>query len=149
MERCPGNVYAAILDSLQLAFAGMAATNRGLMVMPMVVLRTDGVVEPEFALARPEWRAHLGLPHEADVLWVVEVSVTSRRKDLTQKKDAYAAAGIPHYWVFDGARRGVWIFADPVDGEYAREAFVPAGERIELPILGGTLDTGTVFPPNE
>lgn len=149
VEQSQGNAHAAIFNSLQLAFEAMGATNRGLMVLPTVVLGANGVVEPELALVRLQWRGRPGLPRGADVLWVVEVSVTSRRKDLTQKKDAYAVAGIPHYWVFDGARRGVWTFAEPVDGDYTRETFVPAGEQIELPVLGGWLDTHAVFPPAE
>ena len=145
-EMPQGPLHDFIFDALQRVFAAMGAVGRGLSAAKTIVLGSGTVVEPEFVLVRPEAVGRFGLAHEVDVRWVVEVSVTSRRKDLTTKKEAYATAGIPHYWVFDAARRGVWLFAEPQGGDYAAETFVPAGETLTLPVLGGTLDTGAVFP---
>ncbi len=146
-EMAQGPLHDFIFRALQQIFAAMGAYGRGLSASQTIVLGEGTVVEPEFVLMRPEAVGRFGLAHEKDVLWVVEVSVTSRRKDLTEKKSAYATAGIPHYWVFDAVRRGVWIFSEPESGDYAQERFVSAGETVELALFGFTLETGLVFPP--
>jgi Uma2 family endonuclease len=52
------------------------------------------------------------LLHPADVLLVVEVlSPTTRRVDLGLKREAYAAAGIPDYWIVDRDAREVTMLA--------------------------------------
>ena len=146
-EMPQGPTHDFIFQALNTAFASMNGVQQGLMPTVTIVLGSGSVVEPEFTLLRKEALGRFGLSHEADVLWVVEVSVTSRRKDLTDKRDAYAVAGIPEYWAFDGVRRGVWVFSRPQDGAYAQERFVPAGETLAVPVLGGVVDTGVVFPP--
>ena len=112
-----------------------------------IVLGAGNVIEPEFILVRQEALGRFGLVRESDVLWAAEVSVTSRRKDLTIKRTAYAASEIPHYWVFDAARRGVWLFSAPEGDDYSQEAFVPARETVVLPFIGGSLDPGPLFQP--
>ena len=98
-------------------------------------------------MLRAEVRQLRRLPRGDEVLWVVEVSVSSRRIDLGAKKAAYAGASVPDYWVVDALKRGVWAFTEPVDGEYRAARFFPAGEAIIVPVIGATLDTGTIFPP--
>ena len=52
---------------------------------------------------------------------------------MGQKRVAYAAAGIPHYWVVDGERRVVHVFADPVPGDYAEVSTVRFGAPLAVP----------------
>jgi Uma2 family endonuclease len=43
-----------------------------------------------------------------------------RDRDLVEKRRAYAARGIPHYWIVDPRRRRVrWLVLDPRGGAYA------------------------------
>lgn len=49
----------------------------------------------------------------ADVLWAIEVSDGTRRKDLKIKAPLYAAAGIPEYWVIDLDERLTHIHRGP------------------------------------
>ena len=43
-----------------------------------------------------------------------------RDRDLVEKRRAYAARGIPHYWIVDPRpRRVVWLVLDPRRGAYA------------------------------
>ena len=94
-----------------------------------IVLGSGNVVEPEFTFVRQEALGRFGLVRESDVLWAVEVSVTSRRKDLTIKRTAYAASGIPHYWVFDAERRGVWLFSHRKGTTTLKKHSSPRGKR--------------------
>ena len=142
-----GAAHFVVFMALQRLFGGAGLVAKGLMVGPTVIVSDHNVFDPEFALLRPEALRLRRLPRGDEVLWVVEVSVTSRRIDLGPKKAAYAKAGIPDYWVFDATGRGIWTFSDPADGAYRGERFVPVGEPVTVPVLGATLDTGVVFPP--
>lgn len=53
-----------------------------------------------------------------NVLLAVEIADTSLAKDLGPKRDDYAKAGIPVYWVVDLNARCVHVLAEPVDGQY-------------------------------
>ena len=67
---------------------------------PGFVRVPDLVVVPRVALDRQ--RQHGGLLHASESPLAVEViSPGSRRLDTIVKRDEYADAGIPHYWVVD------------------------------------------------
>lgn len=55
------------------------------------------------------------------VALVIEVSKTTLGKDLKVKRDIYATAGVPEYWVVDVNKQEVHRFADPDDGVYRTE----------------------------
>jgi Uma2 family endonuclease len=58
--------------------------------------------------------------HPATAELVVEVAVSSRRRDLRVKPRLYPSAGVPVYWVVDVDGGRAVAHADPVDGEYRR-----------------------------
>lgn len=141
-----GELHYFVFYALQRVLAAMGAYEKGLVSQPTVVLRDGDTYDPELALLRPEAIGRRGLPTAEDLRWTVEVSVSSLRTDLGVKKAAYAAAGIPHYWVVDAVARGVWVFGGPKDGNYTEERFVAMGESIAIPVIGGLLDTHAIFP---
>ena len=113
---------------------------------PGFVRAPDLVVVTRAALERR--RAEGGLLRAAEVTLGVEViSPGSRRLDTVVKRDEYADAGIPHYWVVDLGEPGDRItltahhlagefgYADagPVDGVFA--ATEPFPVRIDLDAL--------------
>lgn len=69
--------------------------------------------------------------HPTTAQLVVEVAVTSQDVDLGAKRDAYARAGIPAYWVVDPAHAEIHVFCDPRDGHYTDHDVVYGGVRIE------------------
>ena len=72
---------------------------------------------------------------------LIEVAHTTLRKDLRVKRDPYAAAGVPEYWVIDVKKMQVRRFWRLVDGVYKAEPPVPlAGELTSLTIDGLTID---------
>ena len=142
-----GELHQFIFFALQVAFEGMRAAGQGLRTQPTVQVAQGQTYDPEFALLRPEAQSLRRLPRGDEVLFVVEVSVSSRTIDLGPKKASYARAGIPDYWVVDATKRGIWLFSDPAEGTYQTERFAPAGEALTVPVLGASLETGAVFPP--
>lgn len=143
-----GELHYFVFYALQRVLAAMGAYEKGLVSQPTVVLRDGDTYDPEFALLRPEAIGRRGLPTAADLLWTVEVSVSSLRTDLGIKKAGYAAAGVPHYWVVDAVGRGVWTFSHPAEGAYEHESYVSEGS-LTVPVLDAPLELRTIFPPEE
>lgn len=68
-------------------------------------------VDPGIFVMRAGLRTKI-VPPEA-ILWAIEVSDTTRRKDLKIKAPLYAVAGIPEYWVIDLDERVTHIHRGP------------------------------------
>jgi len=66
-----------------------------------------------------------------DVRLVVEVlSVSTRRRDLSLKKQVYADAGIPSYWVLDPDEPSMSVY-ELADGDYTLRATVRGHEPFD------------------
>lgn len=64
----------------------------------------------------------------SDAVLVVEVSISTRAKDLRIKSPLYARAGIPEFWIVEPEARLVRVFRDPrPDGSWGDEAVVTEG----------------------
>ena len=146
VEMPPGDEHNFIDDALHLFFASVGAFSRGIMATPKIVLAGRDVYEPDYALFRPGVIGRFGPKRESDILLAIEVSLSSLHKDLNQKRDAYARAGIPEYWVFDVSRRGVWVFSRPEGGVYREEKFVPEDGQVKIPALDMVINLSGFFP---
>lgn len=51
--------------------------------------------------------------HPGTAALVIEVCVSSHRRDLREKPPLYAAAGVVDYWVIDVDGREAWTHRDP------------------------------------
>ena len=67
------------------------------------------------------------------VLLAAEVSSTTLRYDLDDKRIEYARGSIAHYWVVDIAGECVHIFGDPIDGDYTARRRIAFGEPLAVP----------------
>jgi Uma2 family endonuclease len=67
--------------------------------------------------------------HPASAFLVIEVAVTSLKKDREVKAPLYAASGVAEYWIIDVRGRRAEVFRDPSGGVYRR---VSLHERSEL-----------------
>jgi Uma2 family endonuclease len=68
-----------------------------------------------------------------DVLLVIEISQTTQSRDMGLKRMLYAQASIPTYWVIDGVRRVVHVYADPAEGDYSSVHTVRFGAPLAVP----------------
>jgi Uma2 family endonuclease len=102
--------------------------------------RTDGALAP---------RRHFGGQGEwADpdgVLMTVEVTshdADTDRRDRHEKRDGYAAAGIPVYLLVDRDACTVTVYSEPKNGKYPVRVSHPYGAVVEIPApVGITLKT--------
>jgi Uma2 family endonuclease len=105
--------------------------------------------EPDVAVCVPDpynyTRSH---PTPQLVLLVCEVAASSLIYDRSAKAAAYAASGIPEYWIVNVEDRVVYVLTEPDRAGrcYGREA-----ERIEGDILsapgGAAIAVTDVLPP--
>jgi Uma2 family endonuclease len=93
--------------------------------------RPDGTLAPKGHFAgHGEWADPDG------VLMTVEVTShdpDTGRRDRHEKRDGYAAAGIPVYLLIDREDLSVTVFSEPEDGKYRSITSRPFGADIELP----------------
>lgn len=88
--------------------------------------------------------AYYGGHHPSDALLIIEVSMSSLRKDLGIKAGIYARAGVPEYWVVDPAHRLVHVHVDPADGTY--RSVVAHSEDAVLDAAGVEVPVAEVLP---
>jgi Uma2 family endonuclease len=72
------------------------------------------------------------LPTAADVLLVVEVSVTSQRRDR-KKALLYARTGVPEYWILDVPARTLTLHRGPTAAGYTSVDTLDASAEVGMP----------------
>ncbi len=121
-----------------------SAAQAWLMVQLPLDARPRSKPEPDLALVRdgprPDWRS----PGVA--LLVVEIAMTSHRKDRGKKLEIYAQAGMPTYWLVDIPGRAIEVRTDPGPDGYGRCAVYVPGDTVPSPVEGvPDLDVAWLF----
>ncbi|MEU4209742.1 Uma2 family endonuclease [Streptomyces sp. NPDC026206] len=106
--------------------------------------RPDGVLAP-----RRHFTGHGEWSDPDGILMVVEVTShdsDTNQRDRVEKRDGYAAAGIPVYLLIDRDHRTVTVHSQPEAGEYRSLTCRPYGKEIEIPEpVGITLETAELM----
>lgn len=68
-----------------------------------------------------------------EIVLVIEIAESSIVRDLGPKRNDYACAGIPNYWVVDSDRSVVHVFAEPQSGQYAAAGTIKFGIALAVP----------------
>jgi Uma2 family endonuclease len=97
----PSQLHQIILGNLFLAFRANCPSELRVLFAPFdVALAIDTVMQPDLLVARKRDLTERDLP-AAPVLAVEVLSASTRRIDLTLKRDRLEAAGCASYWVVD------------------------------------------------
>lgn len=88
----------------------------------------DSEPEPDFAVV-PIADHRGGHPTTAHL--IIEVSDSSLRKDRGIKRDVYAEAAVPEYWIVNVAERVIEVHHTPVDGLYQTHTLVSADGTLQ------------------
>ncbi len=67
---------------------------------------------------------------------VVEILSTNRSRDLVRKRQLYAEAGVPEYWIFE-PRNDTVLPLELRDGEYVERGVLSMGDTLSAPLLPG------------
>jgi Uma2 family endonuclease len=117
---------------------------------------SDSEPEPDVAVVRGDpaqyERSH---PRPQDVALVVEVADASLGRDRSTKKQIYARAGIPVYWIVNLPERRVEVYtapSGPIDvPDYRRQEFFNDGSDVALTIDArgaGRIPVAALLPAN-
>jgi len=136
----PGNEHSELHTNVILSL-GSAVARALLRVELAVELGDDTIVGCDVAMLRAPVSTSGPVPADMIAL-AVEVAVSSADRDLVLKRQLYAGAGVPTYWVVDAARRVVHVFDRPADGDYAGLSLVRFGEALAVPGTAGTVVVG-------
>jgi Uma2 family endonuclease len=116
--------------------------------LPMEVALEDrryNFPEPDLAVIA-EMTFPIGERHPAggDTLVVVEVADSTLRGDLTIKRDLYARAGVPEYWVLNVKDRKLVVHREPRDGKNTTIETLGSSESVS--IAGHSLRVADMLP---
>ncbi|MCB9744147.1 MAG: Uma2 family endonuclease [Alphaproteobacteria bacterium] len=101
--------------------------------------------EPDFAVVREEGLPEDALPSAAHTVLIIEIAVTSQRRDRW-KAGLYARAGAPEYWILDVPARTLSVYKRPVEGEYTRVEVLREGDAVQAPELTEPWPLATLLP---
>ena len=114
--------HATGVRKLMKVFAAIFGADRVLVQLPIEAGTTDSdrsLPEPDVAVlkqASDEYEDRH--PRGDELMLVVEVSDTTALQDSTIKRDLYARAGVPEYWVLDVSKRALRIHRCLSNGLY-------------------------------
>lgn len=107
--------------------------------------------EPDIAFFRPERIEDLRKPpNGADlVVEVVSEGDKNRERDLVTKREDYALAGIPEYWIVDPEEKRITVLTLQGQGYREYGTFAPGGTASSILLSGFTVAVDAVFAAGE
>ena len=81
--------------------------------------------EPKFTLGKRH-------PRGDEMVLVVEVADTTLRGDSAVKRDLYARAGVPEYWVLNIKGRKLIVHRNPKQGKYTSVTSLTARDTVSI-----------------
>lgn len=101
--------------------------------------------EPDLAVVPGAPRDYTNHPRTA--LLVVEISDTTIAFDRGRKRDLYARAGVPEYWVVNLSDRCIELYRSPADAEYGeRTIHEPSSTVTPLSASHGSIRVAEIMP---
>ena len=109
--------HASVVRKVQRVLLRICGDDRVLVQQPIEAAVEDRVwstPEPDVAVLKAVGDEEFEQRHPRgdELVLVVEVSDTTARHDSTTKRDLYARAGVPEYWVVDVTRRLLRVHRD-------------------------------------
>ena len=122
------SIHTAIIDFLDDEFRNALRDEVHIRCQGPIRLNNFSEPEPDLVLLKKrENRYRDRHPRPAEVHLVIEVSDTTLEKDRTVKKEMYAKAGIPLYWIINIEDRQVEIFSNPKNEDYTEKEILHEG----------------------
>lgn len=105
--------------------------------------RTWSFPEPDLVVAIDDGRFNNRNPQGDETVQVVEVADTTLRHDGATKRDLYARANVPEYWVLDVKGRQLLVYEQPIAGAYTIRRTLSETDSIhDMPVAD-------MLPPKE
>jgi Uma2 family endonuclease len=131
-EMTPVGVRHVICVNRATAFFGEAFGRAAIVsIQNPVHLNIHNMPQPDVVVfkSKDDFYASGG-PTPSDVLFLVEVSDTTLRRDRNVKLPKFAASGIPEVWIEDLKHDLILVFRDPEGSQYRTQFTVRRGDSI-------------------
>lgn len=93
-----------------------------------ITLPNNSEPAPDIAIVKPLGEVYLQHhPDPEDIFWLIEFSQATLSKDLGEKREIYAEAGIVEYWVVNLKSSQLKVFRNPENGQYTTELILTTG----------------------
>lgn len=131
--------HASAVQLLLICLANLFGTRCIRVQLPLEAAPADrqrSVPEPDIAVvaeAKPDYRTRH--PRGDETVLVAEVADSSVQHDATVKRDLYARAGVPEYWVLDLTARRLIVHRRLLDGVFQEIRVLPEDETVSLGAL--------------
>lgn len=139
--------HAATIHRLLFTLLPVVGDAAYLRVQAPIVLDDWSEPEPDIVICQPDptdYAQHH--PRANQVMVVIEVADSSLAYDQGQKAQAYAASGIPEYWIVNLADRTVAILTDPSRDRYQHEQIKSENDTV-FPLGGKAVAVTAILPP--
>jgi Uma2 family endonuclease len=143
------SAHAGTSDRLHRALVTAVGTTAHVRGQLPIILDDWSEPEPDVAVCRLDpfdyTRSH---PRASDIFLICEVASSSLAYDRGEKAAAYAASGIPAYWIVDVDARTIEVRTDPdaADARYRRASIATEHDTLATP-GGTTVAVLAVLPP--
>ncbi|WPP48104.1 Uma2 family endonuclease [Catalinimonas niigatensis] len=133
-----GNYHAAIVRRITTLLTPLLVPEYIVDVQNPVRIGEQSEPEPDITILpfREDYYAATGVT-PSDVLLLIEVSDSSLRYDREIKLPLYATAHIPEVWIIDVNKKRLYVYRQPVDGEYQEKQTIEQHKEIsatQLPL---------------
>lgn len=106
--------------------------------------------EPDIAVVRGDDNLYENRhPGPGDVALIIEVAESSLLRDRGEKREIYARAGIPAYWIINLVDRQLKTHSSPAEAAYPPPTVLGLADSVELIIEGhvaGRIAVADVLP---
>jgi Uma2 family endonuclease len=136
MGQNPPHAHAIrLLNALLTKIFGGERVQVQLPVEVSIADRELSIPEPDLAVLKKADPRYAGQHPRCDELTlIVEVADTTVRHDSTTKRDLYARAGAPEYWLLNVPARKLFVYRKLVEAEYRELTILAEGDFVNLEI---------------
>jgi Uma2 family endonuclease len=111
------------------------------LLVQLPVSAPESEPEPDLGIARGSGRDYPETPKAPDVQLLVEAADSSLDYDRTFKKELYAEAGFPYYWIINLLANQVEVYSDPTGPglappDYRQSRVYNIGDEVPLVLDG-------------
>ena len=139
--------HAATIHRLLFTLLPVVGDEAYIRVQAPIVLDDWSEPEPDIVICQPDPTDYAQHHPRADqVMVVIEVADSSLVYDQGQKAQAYAASGIPEYWVVNLADRTIAILTNPSRDQYQHEQLKGEDDSV-FPPGGQAIAVSAILPP--
>ncbi len=142
-----GSKHIACVNKITQVLTGILGDSAIVSVQNPILLSPFSEPEPDFSILRSRDDFYVDrLPEPDDILWLIEISDSSRKYDMEIKLPLYASSGIQQVWIVDLNRSEILDYQQPIRDAYSIRTLFPFDSKIQVPSTGYSILVSKLLP---